>query len=65
MHGLSTSGYLLTCDYHQYNTSGMSVANNVGVPVGILFLTSFRLLTLNKKIEVTSRDAGIFVDLKF
>ena len=39
----STSCYLLTCDYQQYNTSGMFVAKNVGVAIGILFLTSVDL----------------------
>jgi len=38
--GFSTFGYLLTSDYYQYNTRGMSVAELVGVAVGSLFTTS-------------------------
>ena len=33
----STSGDILTCDYYQYNTSGMSAAENVAVVVRMLF----------------------------
>jgi len=36
----STSGYLIISEYHQYNISGMSVAESVCVTVGSLFPTS-------------------------
>jgi len=42
---LYTSGYLLTylltSDYHQYTTAGISVADKVGLAVGSLFPASF------------------------
>ena len=41
--GFSTSGDLLTRDYHQYNTSEMSAAENVGAVVRIVFLTSVEM----------------------
>jgi len=38
-HGFSTSGCLLTFDYHKYKTIEMSVVENMGVAVGSLFQT--------------------------
>jgi len=41
--GCSTSGYLLTSGYHQYNSSGMSLVENVGMTIGNSFPTSVEL----------------------
>jgi len=38
--GFSTSNNLLTWNYHRYNISGLSVADNVGVAVRRMFTTS-------------------------
>jgi len=41
---VSTFGYLLTSDNNQYNISGMSAAESVGVAVGSLFPSSVELM---------------------
>jgi len=46
----SASGYSLTWDYHRYNTSGMSIAENVGVAVRSLFPTTVYYILYNVHI---------------
>jgi len=68
--GFSTSGYLLTFDYHQYNVSGMSLVKSVSVANGRLFPTSvvlkmyymlFALYKLYILLPVWSRYIGHLV----
>ena len=52
-----TSACLLTSDYHLYNTRGMYVPKNMGVAVGIGFLTSVKLKVIRRsQVVVTTSD---------